>query len=375
MEAACTLPIAVRGALMPDAHLGYGLPIGGVLATRNAVIPYAIGVDIACRMRMTVWDEYACNFTAGELSKILMNCTKFGMGCHWDEPLTHPVMDDPRWDKHFILADNFETARAQLGTSGGGNHFAEFGELNGLATAPLLALMTHSGSRGVGHKVCQHFHNIAKSLHPELPKELKHLAWLDLDTEEGQAYWECMELMGEYAAANHELIHNMVDAAFKYDTFRCQLPSLEITRKWENHHNFAWKEEHFGEELIVHRKGATPAHIHSTAIIPGTMGDSAYIVRGKAKPESLKSASHGAGRKLSRKKAKQEITPEERERYLQEKGVILLSGGMDEAPQAYKDIKTVMAEQADLVWELHSFDPWIVRMAEEQLKPWERKKR
>jgi tRNA-splicing ligase RtcB len=372
MEAACTLPIAVRGALMPDAHLGYGLPIGGVLATRNAVIPYAVGVDIACRMRMTVWDDEpadGCSFVQA-LSNILMDCSRFGLGCKWDDPLDHPVMQDPRWDKYDVLRENYETALAQLGTSGGGNHFAEFG----LLTYPgwkkeRLALMTHSGSRGTGHKVCQHFHKIAKARHAELPKALQHLAWLDLDTAEGQAYWDCMELMGEYAAANHELIHKLVHERLKGHRSPSHLP---IFAEFENHHNFAWKEEHFGEEVIVHRKGATPAHKGKPAIIPGTMADSAYVVLGKGDPESLCSASHGAGRKMSRKQAKKTITPEERARYLQEKGIQLLAGGMDESPQAYKNIDEVMAAQEDLVAPVFEFKPWIVRMAEDRPKPWEK---
>ncbi len=208
MKNACRLPVAVRGALMPDAHTGYGLPIGGVLATENAVIPYAVGVDIACRMRLTVLDMPA-GALAGQkdrLCKVLEGETRFGMGAHFKNPHDHEVLDDD-WRSGPVTRGLLERARSQLGSSGSGNHFVEFGELTlteeqeGLKPGTYLALLSHSGSRGPGARVANFYSRLAQSLHPELPKELRHLAWLDMDSEAGQDYWHAMNLMGRYAAA------------------------------------------------------------------------------------------------------------------------------------------------------------------------------
>ena len=189
--------------------------------------------------------------------------------------------------------------------------------------------------------------------HIELPHELKHLAWLDLNSEQGQEYWRAMELMGRYAAANHQLIHRSI----------VKNVNVDILLDMENHHNFAWKETYENREVIVHRKGATPAGTDALGIIPGSMGTSGYLVRGKGKAESLNSASHGAGRKMSRKAAKQQFTWSEAKKFLEQRGVILLSAGLDEVPMAYKDIETVMDAQKDLVEPIARFDPKIVKMA------------
>jgi len=374
MEQACALPVAVAGALMPDAHVGYGLPIGGVLATEKAVIPYAVGVDIACRMRMTVFDKKA-NALAGmrdRLANLLEGETRFGVGAEFRERRQHPVMDED-WSVSPVTQKLHGKAWAQLGTSGSGNHFVEFGALTlsepeaaralGLEPGEYLALLSHSGSRGTGAQVCEYYSRIAMDLHPELPRELKRLAWLPLDagnvrgSAEGREYWEAMNLMGRYAAANHELIHRHIARKLGEDV----LLSLE------NHHNFAWKERHvFGDgterEVIVHRKGATPAGRGVLGIIPGTMASPGYIVRGRGEAASLDSASHGAGRVMSRKKAKESFTWSAVKKLLKERGVELLSAGLDEVPGVYKEIDTVMAAQADLVETLARFDPKLVKM-------------
>ena len=221
-----------------------------------------------------------------------------------------------------------DRAADQLGTSGSGNHFVEFGTLTldrddlGLKAGVYLALLSHSGSRGTGAGVAEHYSKLAMSKHPELPKELLHLAWLDLDSQEGQEYWLAMELMGRYAAANHELIHRHVAEHLGADVL------LDI----ENHHNFAWKESHGGREVIVHRKGATPAGAGVLGIIPGSMGTAGYVVRGKGNAESLNSASHGAGRKMSRTAAKERFTWDDAKKFLAEHSVDLLSAGLDEVP-------------------------------------------
>ncbi|MFM7818728.1 MAG: RtcB family protein, partial [Verrucomicrobiota bacterium] len=214
---ACQLPIAEAGALMPDAHVGYGLPIGGVLATHNAVIPYGVGVDIACRMKLTVLDLPVRDLDRrrDRLAEAIESETRFGIGASFDEPRSHAVLDAD-WNVSPITARNRDRAVAQLGTSGSGNHFVEFGAfthdvpIGSLQPGIHLALLSHSGSRGTGAAVCDHYSRLAMERHPELPKELAHLAWLDLDSEEGREYWAAMELMGRYAAANHALIHQHI---------------------------------------------------------------------------------------------------------------------------------------------------------------------
>lgn len=362
MDNACRLPVSVAGALMPDAHMGYGLPIGGVLATRNAVIPYAVGMDIACRMKMTVLDlpVSAIRGQEGRLRNALEEETRFGLGAGFREPKQHAVMDED-WSVSPVTSRHKDKAWTQLGSSGSGNHFAEFGTLTlehddlGLAAGTYVALLSHSGSRGIGGNIAKHYSKLAMDLHPELPKELKHLSWLGLDTEQGHEYWQAMELMGLYAAANHELIHRDIAKALR----------VKVLLDIENHHNFAWKENHFGEDVIVHRKGATPAGKGMLGIIPGSMATPGYVARGKGKPESMNSASHGAGRRMSRTAAKHTFTWSEAKTFLKEHDVVLISAGLDEVPMAYKDIETVMAAQSDLVERIARFDPKLVKMAPE----------
>jgi len=363
MANACALPVAVAGALMPDAHPGYGLPIGGVLATENAVIPYAVGVDIACRMKLTVYDRKA-NVIAGQrdrFANIIESETRFGIGCTFKDRRDHDVMDYD-WSVSPVTQRFRDKAWTQLGTSGSGNHFVEFGAFTvtsdelGLPHGEYLALLSHSGSRGTGAQVCDTYNRRAMARHSELPKELKHLAWLSLDEEDGNEYWNAMNLMGAYASANHELIHKHISKKVG------ARPILEI----ENHHNFAWKERHVIEgksrEVIVHRKGATPAGQGVLGIIPGSMASPGFVVRGKGQPDSLNSASHGAGRVMSRTKALQSFTWSGTKKLLAERGVDLMSAGLDEVPGVYKDIHTVMASQSDLVEVLGRFDPKLVKM-------------
>jgi tRNA-splicing ligase RtcB len=369
MANACALPVAVAGALMPDAHVGYGLPIGGVLATDNAVIPYAVSVDIACRMKLTVYDRKA-NTLAGQrdrLANLIESETRFGMGCEFKERRAHEVMDED-WTVSPVTQRLHDKAWKQLGTSGSGNHFVEFGAftvdteqaqalgLSNEGPGEYLALLTHSGSRGTGAQVCDFYSKRAMARHEHLPKELKHLAWLSLDDADGQEYWAAMNLMGRYAAANHALIHKHIAKKL----------GAHVILDIENHHNFAWKERHVvnGEEreVIVHRKGATPAGAGVLGIIPGSMASPGYVVRGKGSPESLHSASHGAGRVMSRTKAMQSFTWSATKKLLAERGVELLSAGLDEVPGVYKDIHAVMAAQTDLVEVLGQFDPKLVKM-------------
>ena len=378
MSRACQLPISVAGALMPDAHVGYGLPIGGVLATEGAVIPYAVGVDIACRMKLTVldWPVSSLHERQDELIQAIEGETRFGVGATFKQRRQHDVLDAD-WTVSKPTRSNRDRAWAQLGTSGSGNHFVEFGVLTvnepqkeESAATPLslppgeyLALLSHSGSRGTGAAVCDHFSKLAMAMHPELPKEYRQLAWLGLDSPEGQEYWAAMELMGRYAAANHALIHQHIAATL----------GAEVLADIENHHNFAWRERHVisgvERDVVVHRKGATPAHAGVLGIIPGSMATPGYIVRGKGGEGSLGSAAHGAGRAMSRTKAHASFAWNEVNPVLKERNVHLISSGLDEVPMAYKDIHQVMAAQSDLVAVLAEFKPRLVKMAPSGERP------
>ena len=360
MENACTLPISVDAALMPDAHVGYGLPIGGVLATENAVIPYAVGVDIACRVKLSVYDlpGEQLERLREPLSHAIEKNTEFGIGAKFQHAKNHEVMDRD-WEFSKYVSSLKDIAWRQLGTSGSGNHFVEFGvfELReprfGVEPGSYVALVSHSGSRGSGAKICHHFSRIARDKRKGLPNKLKHLAWLGLDEPEGAEYWAAMELMGEYASANHFLIHRDVTKGF----------GGKVLFQVENHHNFAWKEVHEGRELIVHRKGATPAGEGVLGYIPGTMIHPGFLVEGMGVRESLDSCSHGAGRVMSRKAARHKVTGSGLRNLTKEHGVTLMDAGLDEAPLAYKNIQEVMNAQSDLVSILGEFSPKIVKMA------------
>jgi tRNA-splicing ligase RtcB (3'-phosphate/5'-hydroxy nucleic acid ligase) len=366
MRTAARLPVAVRGALMPDAHPGYGLPIGGVLATENAVIPYAVGVDIACRMRLSVLDvpPQELERSVPALAAVLEDETRFGIGAHFAEPRDHEVLDAD-WAVTDVTRRVRDRAAMQLGTSGSGNHFVEFGVLTldrpdlGLAAGRYLALLSHSGSRGAGAAVADHYTRLAMAAHPELPGAMRHLAWLDLDDDAGRGYWAALELMGAYAAANHDLIHRGVAEAL----------GAAVLAGVENHHNFAWREVHDGREVVVHRKGATPAGEGVLGVIPGSMATPGFVVRGRGEPESLRSASHGAGRVMSRRQARRTFAWRDVRPRLAEAGVTLLSAGIDENPGVYKDITRVMDAQRDLVDVVARFDPRIVKMADAGERP------
>src|SRR5688572_3012855 len=360
MEIAMKLPVTVGGALMPDAHQGYGLPIGGVLATRNAVIPYGVGVDIGCRMCLTAYplDGTFLHRHRSNLKQMLIENTCFGRET-FKRPKEHQVLESNLFKEIAILKPLQGRAATQIGSSGGGNHFVEFGLVNlgeqnewNLAAGNYLAVLSHSGSRGLGAEIARHYTKVARQV-CVLPGEAANLAWLDLNTEAGQEYWLAMNLAGEYASANHQQIHERVASALG------EQPLLVV----ENHHNFAWKETlEDGNEVIVHRKGATPAGRGVLGIIPGSMTTPGFIVKGKGNLNALNSASHGAGRLMSRSAAKQSITNKMVKQELEKAGVDLIGGGLDEAPMAYKDILKVMHYQDDLVEVLGTFVPKIVRM-------------
>ena len=366
MNTAMKLPVTVAGALMPDAHQGYGLPIGGVLATKNAIIPYGVGVDIGCRMALTVFDITSAHFYANEsiYRNTLIDNTKFGAGTgfHGQYKADHEVLGRAEFNIAPFIKQLHDKAYAQLGSSGGGNHFVEWGiidfeerdEILNIDKGKYLALLTHSGSRGFGATIAGHYTKLAKTL-CKLPYEAANLAYLDMQSEEGQEYWLAMNLAGDYASACHEVIHNKLVKAV----------GGQVLAKVENHHNFAWKEIWNGEEVIVHRKGATPAGKGIMGIIPGSMTAPGFLVRGKGETNAINSASHGAGRQMSRTKAVQHISKEELKAALNANGVTLIGAGLDEAPMAYKNIDVVMASQKELVDVVAKFSPKIVRMADD----------
>lgn len=366
MTTAMRLPVTVAGALMPDAHQGYGLPIGGVLATRGAIIPYGVGVDIGCRMALSVFDIPENHFYENEAKykRELIAQTKFGAGNGFQghEKADHAVLERKEFNLTPFIKQLHDKAYAQLGSSGGGNHFVEFGiiefaerdEALNINKGRYLALLTHSGSRGFGATIAGHYTKLAKSI-CKLPQEAANLAYLDMNATEGQEYWLAMNLAGDYASACHEVIHNKITKAI----------GAQVLAKVENHHNFAWKETWNGEEVIVHRKGATPAGKDVMGIIPGSMTAPGFLVRGKGETNAINSASHGAGRQMSRTKAIQNISKTEMKAILKENNVTLIGAGLDEAPMAYKDINMVMASQKELVDIVAKFTPKMVRMADD----------
>lgn len=355
------LPVSVKGALMPDAHFGYGLPIGGVLATKNAVIPYGVGLDIGCRMCLSILDTPVSYLDGAKdkYEKALAEHTKFGMNEVHKTHIENEIFDNETFNLMPILRRLKSKAIKQLGTSGGGNHFVEFGEVEileddeqiGLPKGKYVGILSHSGSRGFGAEIAQYYTRVAVENCP-LPKEAQHLAWLDIDTHLGQEYWIAMNLAGDYAVACHADIHRRLIKAV----------GGRLKARIENHHNFAWKENVDGEELIVHRKGATPASEGQLGIIPGSMTSKGYIVKGRGNVASLHSASHGAGRKHARNFANNAFTQKEMKEELKKHKVTLIGGSLEEAPMMYKDINQVMNAQQDLVDILGTFQPRIVRM-------------
>ncbi|MCS6904037.1 MAG: RtcB family protein [Bacteroidia bacterium] len=373
MENAMRLPIAITGALMPDAHVGYGLPIGGVLATdKNTVIPYAVGVDIACRMCLSVFDRPAefLDKEHARLEKIIFENTYFGINATNPNPLPDDIFDRPEWNATPIIRELKPKAMKQLGTSGTGNHFVEWGILKvhqevpelGLEKGKYLALLSHSGSRGFGASIANYYSKLAMQK-VKLPGAAKHLAWLELDSAEGQEYWLAMNLAGHYASANHHQIHRKITKAL----------GIPVLKRYENHHNFAWKEKlPDGRTVIIHRKGATPAKEGEIGIIPGSLTQPGFLVRGRGNPKGLNSAAHGAGRKMSRRQAFLQLDNHYLRNFLAENKVKLIGGDLDEAPMVYKDIGHVMHLQSELVDILATFQPRIARMADPDRRPWAR---
>lgn len=374
MERAAFLPITAAAALMPDGHshtlAAHGLPVGGVLATQNAVVPLASGVDIGCRMKLSVLDIPVLELSRNRdrFKTAIESETRFGFTATFETHRQHEILDAD-WAISPVTHRNKDIAWAQLGTSGSADHFVEFGTLN--VTTPLarlpagrhLALLTHSGSRGVGSRVCTHYARLARRQNPTLARDVQRFAWLALDSPEGQECWNALDLMGRYASANHAVIHRHIASHL----------GATVTFDLESPHNFARRERHFiggqDRDVIVHRKGATHAGPGVLGFIAGSMAAPGYLVRGKGNVASLHSASHGAGRTMNRIRAEQTFSWLEVGPYLRQRGVTLLSAGLDEVPMVYKDIQRVMSAQRDLVDILGRFDPVLVKMCHGEEQP------
>ena len=347
IENAADLPFAYHhAALMPDGHLGYGAPIGGVLAARGVVVPNFVGVDIGCGM-------LACCTNLGdidtEIVKRIMGDIRAliptGFSHHsraQDISLMPPLDHGPQTG---VVNAQSESALKQLGTLGGGNHFIEIQH----GSNNLVWFMIHSGSRNIGLKVAKHHNDLAKKLNAQWYSSVpvKHdLAFLPLGTREGAAYMAEMGYCLDFARASRKLMAERVREALDNHTRCVFADDIDV------HHNYAQMEHHFGKNVMVHRKGATSAREGETGIIPGSQGTASYIVEGLGNPESFTSCSHGAGRKMSRTRAETELNLEEEIAKLDAQGIvhgIRHQGDLDEAAGAYKAIETVMAEQADLV--------------------------
>lgn len=365
METAMRLPVSATGALMPDGCAGYGLPIGGVLATTDdVVIPYAVGKDIACSMCLTIMNagvDYLVKHHDRAVKALYEN-TAFGLDGVLSNRQYHPLFDSMEFREIPVLRKNRDKAIRQTGSSGGGNHFVDICEVElhegnqlGIEAGKYVGILSHSGSRGLGAAIADYYTAIAKQI-CLLPRQAGPYAWLSLKIEAGQEYWKCMEMAGGYAAVNHEQIHYNVGKAMRLEPLICI----------RNHHNFAWRDRlSDGRHVIIHRKGATPAHQGELGIIPGSMASPGYIVSGNGCEVSLFSASHGAGRTMSRIDARNSISRHALDKQLAERGVTLIGGTTEEAPLAYKDIDMVMAAQQELVNIEGKIIPRIVRMSEE----------
>ena len=363
---------AERGALMADAHVGYIMPIGGVMAYQNKVSPVGVGFDIGCGNMAVKLDKTTADFDTSAALDIIEDRIQFGLGRqNADAPIDHPIFDAPEWSAYptkKITSSLKQTAREQLGTVGSGNHYVDLfhDEDNH------IWIGVHFGSRGFGYKTAQGFMNLSQGKEWNASFEQKEVL-LDLDTPLGQDYFAAMNLAGRYAYAGREWVcHTLADA---FDA--------TILDEVHNNHNFAWEEEHFGQQLIVVRKGATPAFPGQRGFVGGSMGDISVILEGVESEQSkhaLYSTIHGAGRLMSRTQAKGDyrgrdlsksaIKPHMIYDRLQEHGVELRGGGLDEAPQVYRQLEDVLESHKDTIKIIHRLHPLgVVMDGPEQFKP------
>jgi len=350
------LPFAFKHiAIMPDSHQGYGMPIGGVLATQGVVVPNAVGVDIGCGMCAVKTNVKQIGKEM--LIKILGEIRKtipVGFAKHKEAQNCLPP-----FEFHFesIIYREYDNARKSLGTLGGGNHFIEIQK----GSDDCIWIMIHSGSRNLGKQVADHYNKIAvessEKWKSQVPKEWE-LAFLPLDSEEGSAYLQEMNYCVEFALANRKLMMDRI-----LDIFVKEIEFFSSEEMINIAHNYARLENHFGKNVMIHRKGATLATEDTVGIIPGSQGSKSYIVKGKGNRDSFNSCSHGAGRKMGRKEAERTLNLVEEQDKLDSQGILHSISGvhdLDEATGAYKDINTVMKNQEDLVEILVELTPLAV---------------
>jgi tRNA-splicing ligase RtcB (3'-phosphate/5'-hydroxy nucleic acid ligase) len=346
-------------ALMPDAHQGYGMPIGGVLATDNVIIPNAVGKDIGCSMSAMKLDLHPEQLTPpirAKLDALIREAIPTGFH-HHAERQAESEMPATNYQELFIVKQQYESALKQVGTLGGGNHFIELQKDDNNN----VWIMVHSGSRNLGLKVADHYNHVAEQLNERyfssVPKEWQ-LAFLPIGSREAGQYIEEMKYCVEFAKASHMLMQARILYAMEsvFSPIGHQVP-LYCS------HNFARIENHFGHNVWIHRKGATSAQEDEIGIIPGSQATCSYIVKGKGNPDSFKSCSHGAGRKLGRKQAKRTLDLAVEQKRLDDQGIthsLKTIDDLDEAGGAYKDINQVMSQQTDLVEIIAKLKPLLV---------------
>lgn len=357
------LPFAFKHvAIMPDTHQGFGMPIGGVLATKDVIIPNAVGVDIGCGMcavktSLTSIDKETLKKIMGEIRKAI----PVGFNKHKEaqKGILTPKLFFEQSQPDTIFLKEYDNAELSLGTLGGGNHFIEIQKGND----GHIWIMIHSGSRNLGLKVAEHYNKIAIEKNKEwFSNTQKELNFLPIDSKEGQDYLREMEYCVEFALANRKLMMDRVKEVFIKELHN-QNSNIFFDDMINIAHNYARLENHYGENVWVHRKGATSAREGEIGIIPGSQGTKSYIVKGKGNPESFMSCSHGAGRKMGRNEAIKNLNLEEEIKKLDDVGVIHAIRGqkdLDEAPGSYKDIDVVMENQKDLVEILVELTPLAV---------------
>lgn len=341
------LPFAFKHiAIMPDTHQGYGMPIGAVLATKGVIIPNAVGVDIGCGMcslRTNLTDIDTDDLKG--IIKIIRETIPVGFARH-KKPQDHNLM--PKIIGNLpIVEQEYDNALYQIGTLGSGNHFIEVQK----GSDGYIWIMIHSGSRNMGFTVANHYHEVAKQLNIAAGENISNdLAYLPESSEYFELYKNEMNYCLEFALANRTLMMERAKAAFTK-----VLPEVEFSDFINKPHNFAAEEEHFGEMVMVHRKGATRARKGEWGMIPGSQGTRSFLVKGKGEAQSFQSCAHGAGRIMSRPQARKKLDFKKEIKALKELGVmhaIRSSKDLDEAPGSYKDIDEVMRNQQDLV-EVH----------------------
>jgi tRNA-splicing ligase RtcB len=355
------LPFAFKHiALMPDAHTGYGMPIGGVMAADNVVVPNAVGVDIGCGICAVKTDLKLNPDIQRRLKDIVRDIEErvpVGFKHHKMAQYETLMPKGYKFGSMEVVRSEYGSALRQLGTLGGGNHFIEIQK----DKEDYIWIMIHSGSRNIGKQVADHYNKIAKKLNkqwnsPVPPKA--DLAYLPFTTEEAHRYFEEMNYCVDFALANRKLMLKRVQEVMA-DYF----PNIKFGEIINIAHNYAKWEKHFGKDVVVHRKGATSAHKGELGIIPGSQGTKSYIVEGLGNPESFSSCSHGAGRVMGRNEAIRNLSFEEEVRKLNKRGIlhsIRTHRDLDEAPSAYKNIQQVMLDQEDLVKIVTELSPLAV---------------